>query len=91
MHESPIQSSTVRPPFEVPVITTFQAFCDVCLWHGRDRNSNLTALSDYDRHVLTAAHRDGLEAIDAIDSDEETLAHEAELDARHDAYHGIDS
>lgn len=53
--DEPIVPTTSVP--EHVTATTFRAQCETCPWEGRDRTSSLTALHDYDRHVLTAAHR----------------------------------
>lgn len=42
---------------EPTITTTFEAYCEPCAWHGRNRSGNMAALNDYDRHVLTAAHQ----------------------------------
>lgn len=44
------------PEGEAPVVARFRAVCAPCSWEGTERASNLTALTDYDRHVELAAH-----------------------------------
>jgi hypothetical protein len=46
----------------------FVALCDACTWQGRERLDSLTAVRDYDRHILTSAHLNReLEALMAPD------------------------
>lgn len=46
----------IAPEIAEHVVMTFRAVCETCTWEGRERRNNLTALDDYDRHLLTATH-----------------------------------